>query len=261
MKTRLTLVAMAFAAMAAALVAAEESADADASSADQPPGSEEAEAPAPASVADVLHATVARFPREPVALSGSLILRRQAGVIVREVPFTLFLDWGAEPAKAECVLLDSFGRTLNVMRVTRPADGAVETSYFDGAGVRLPTPGLAEPVAGTDISWLDISLSYLWWTDGRLLAPETFKGALCDIAEMRPPQPIPGCASVRLWIDRKRGFLRKAEQFDESGKCVRWMWVASVGKINDRWMIRNLEVKRPGTGLQTKLHVDDLEAP
>jgi hypothetical protein len=65
---------------------------------------------------------------------------------------------------------------------------------------------------------------------------------------------------MRLWIDRKRGFLRQAEQLDEAGKVVRSMWVSSVGKVNDRWMIRNMEIQRPGTGLRTKLHVDDLEA-
>lgn len=63
---------------------------------------------------------------------------------------------------------------------------------------------------------------------------------------------------MRLWIDRKHGFLRQAEQLNEEGKRVRWMWVSSVGKINNRWMIKNLEVKRPGTGLQTKLHIDEV---
>ena len=66
---------------------------------------------------------------------------------------------------------------------------------------------------------------------------------------------------MRLWVDRKRGFLRQAEQINEKGERVRWMWVASVGKINDRWMIRNMEVKRPGTGVMTKLHVETLETP
>ena len=123
------------------------------------------------------------------------------------------------------------------------------------------TPALTDAVEGTDITWLDITLSYLWWKDAELAGEDTFRGALCDIVVVRPPEPIAGCASMRLWVDRKRGFLRQAEQINEKGERVRWMWVASVGKINDRWMIRNMEVKRPGTGVMTKLHVETLETP
>ncbi len=243
---------------AAALAAGEPPNDSPAS--DEPPGTT-AEVARPTSAREVLLSTIARFPVEPISFSGALILRRQSGVIVREVPFQIELDWGAEPASATYTVLDNFGRTLNVMRVTRSAGGALATEYRDGDGKLLPTPALTAPIAGTDIAWLDITLSYLWWVDGDLKGEDTFKGTLCDIVEMRPPQPIPGCAAMRLWIDRKRGFMRQAEQIDEKGDRVRWMWVASVGKINDRWMIKNLEVKRPGTGTQTKLHVDDLEAP
>lgn len=216
---------------------------------------------APASVAEVMASTIARFPVEPITLTGSLIVRRQGGMLVREVPFSIALNWGAEPASATYTLMDNFGRPQNVLRVTRSSGGLLEISYFDGSGSRLPNPALTAQIAGTDITWLDITLSFLWWNDGKLLEPDKFKGTLCDVVEVYPPQPIEGCKAMRLWIDRKRGFMRQAEQIDASGKRVRWMWVESVGKINDRWMIRNLEVKRPGTGVQTKLHVDDLETP
>ncbi len=219
------------------------------------------ERPAPATAAEVLKGTLARFPLDPVSLSGSLIVRKQAGVLVKEIPFSMTLRWGATPATADYTIFDAFGRVLNTMSVSRSAGGAVTMAYRDGEGRELPAPLFTSPVAGTDITWLDITLAYLWWEDGRLLEPQTFKGTLCDVVEMRPPAPLEGCACVRLWIDRKRGFMRQAEQIDAAGNRVRWMWVASVGKINDRWMIKNMEIKRPGTGLQTKLHVDDLETP
>lgn len=66
---------------------------------------------------------------------------------------------------------------------------------------------------------------------------------------------------MRLWVDRRLRFLRQVEQIDESGAAVRRMWVSSVGKTGDRWMIRNMEVERPNTGQRTKLHVETLDAP
>lgn len=218
-------------------------------------------APAPVSAAEVLRRAVSVFPSEPVTLFGSLILRRQSGVIVRETPFSMALDWGASPPSATYTLMDAFGRTLATMRLSRLPSGDNAVEYRDDSGDPAEPPSPASPVFGTDVTWLDLSLAYLWWTDATLLKPEVFKGSLCDVVEVRPPSPIPGCASVRLWIDRRHAFLRQAEQIGPDGARVRWMWVASVGKINDRWMIRNLEVKRPGTGMQTKIHVDDLDTP
>ena len=216
---------------------------------------------APQSAAEVLRGTLSRLPVEPVRISGSLILRKRHGIVVKEVPYEIDLRWGESPASATYRLSDTFGRPLRTLRVERFADGRLTTAVADGNGATNAPPTLADSVEGTDITWLDITLSYLWWPNAELVGEDEFRGALCDIVAVHPPEPIPGCASVRLWVDRKRGFLRQAEQFNEKGERVRWMWVASVGKINYRWMIRNMEVKRPATGVMTKLHVERLETP
>ena len=216
---------------------------------------------APQSAADVLYGTLSRLPVEPVRIEGSLILRKRHGIVVKEVPYIMDLRWGESPAKATYRLFDGFGRPLRTIDVARFEDGRLSTTITDAAGTTNAPLALTVGVEGTDVTWLDITLSFLWWKDAELAGEDTFRGALCDIVVVRPPEPIVGCASMRLWVDRKRGFLRQAEQINEKGKRVRWMWVASVGKINDRWMIRNMEVKRPDTGVMTKLHVEKLETP
>lgn len=224
-------------------------------------GAADAAISAPQSGREALRRAVSIFPVEPLSLFGSLIVRKPSGTLVRELPFSMELNWGASPSTAKYTIMDSFGRDLAVANVTRSADGVSSIACFDGSGAPMPPQPLSSSVFGTDISWLDLTFAYMWWEDAELLEPAGYKGSLCDVVEARPPAPVEGCEFVRLWIDRKHGFLRQAEQFDASGERVRWMWVASVGKINDRWMIRNLEVKRPGTGFQTKLHIDDLDQP
>lgn len=217
------------------------------------------EVAAPTDGREVMRRATSIFPSEPLELFGALIVRKQSGVMVKELPFSMAINWGASPATATCAIMDAFGRNLSQLSVTRDKSGHMALALADGDGSPLPPPSLSAQLYGTDISWLDLTFAYMWWEDATLVGSETYKGVLCDIVESRPPAPIDGCAAVRLWIDRKHGFLRQAEQFDENGARVRWLWVASVGKINGRWMIRNLEVKRPGTGIQTKLHIDDLE--
>lgn len=216
--------------------------------------------PPPSSARDVLYGTISRLPYEPVTVYGKLIVRKPHGIEVRDpIPFSMTLEWGAQPPRATYELQDGFGRIYRTLRIEHPKKGPVKMTALDGEGNLLPEPSLTESVHGTDFSWLDISLSFLWWEDAELAGEDTFRGTLCDIVVVRPPVKIPGCSYMRLWVDRKRGFLRQAEQFDEGGKRTRWMWIGSVGKINDRWMIRTMEMKRASTGVQTKMQIDDLE--
>ncbi len=220
-----------------------------------------AEVAAPASAAEVLAGTLERFPLEPVSLRGQLIVRRQRGVILRQVPFSMELEWGAPEPRASYRLYDNFQRLQAGLVITRRADGSRELQWL-GDGTERPAvaPVLTDLVEGTDIAWLDLTLDYLWWPEARLAGEASFRGTLCDLVEVTPPQPLPGCSAVRLWIDRRLRVLRQAEQLDAAGVSVRRMWVSSVGKIDKRWMIRNMEIERPHTGVRTKLQVEELAA-
>lgn len=215
--------------------------------------------PAPAGAQELMQAVLARLPSEPLTLEGTLVMRRRRGVVLREIPFSVRLEWGADPPRAEYELRDAFGRVTERLTVTRRRDGTLETRRQGGtADDPAGPPALSDPVGGTDITWLDLTLAFLWWPDARLEGAEEFRGSLCDKVTVTPPAPVPGCAAVRLWIDRRLRFIRQAEQLDDQGRRVRQMWVGSVGKIGDRWMIRTMEIERPGTGHRTKLRVENL---
>ena len=218
--------------------------------------------PAPQTAHEVLAGILARLPVEPITLNGQLTVRRQRGLVLREVPFSIRLAWGDIPARAEYRLADTFGRTVEGLTVVLHTNGAPELSWHAaGSAVTNPPPALTDFVQNTDITWMDLSLAFLWWHDARLAGEAPFRGSLCDQVLATPPEPIPGCAAMRLWVDRRLRFLRQVEQIDESGAAVRRMWVSSVGKTGDRWMIRNMEVERPGSLQRTKIHIDDLDTP
>lgn len=218
--------------------------------------------PAPLNAAEVLEGTLARLPEEPLTLTGTLTVRRQRGLVLHEVPFSIDLAWGASPPRATYRMQDGFGRAQESLTITRRPDGASELMWRDAAGtISTNPPALTDAVQGTDITWMDLSLAFLWWPDAQLDGEQRFRGSLCDIVRVAPPIPIVGCSSMKLWVDRRLRFLRQVEQLDETGKSVRKMWVSSVGRTGDRWMIRNMEVERPGSGQRTKLHVENLDTP
>ncbi len=209
--------------------------------------------------AAILQACTDNLPREKMVLTGTLAVRRQRGFILSENPYRLELEWGATPSRAE-VTLFAADSTNAVERVVMTRNGReAALALFSGPGLApAAPPSLAGRVGGTDLTWLDLTMDFLWWPDVRMDGEGNAKGRACDILVATPPSPIPGCSGVRLWIDRKLGFLMQAEQLNPQGEPVRRMWVQSVKKMSERWMIRDMEVEMMGSGHRTRLYVDRL---
>lgn len=224
-----------------------------------------AEEPTPSAQA-LLQSCTRMVPIEKLVLNGSLTLRRYRGFIVSESSFQLLLDWGSVPPRAECLLFEPQGkRPVQRAIMTRPDGKPATVKLFDGAtGKALPDPLPTDFVRDTDLTWLDLSLDFLWWPNA-VYEPDypekEFLGRECFVVLVKPAKPIRGLSGVRLWIDTKMHFLMKAEHLDAKGVPARRMWVQKVKKMDDRWMIRDMEVETIDTNHRTRLLIDDLAAP
>ena len=127
-------------------------------------------------------------------------------------------------------------------------------------GRHLPPPpagsGAPESIMGTDVTWSDLSLEYLWWDDFSFDAEregETVNGQKCAVLLIAK-----GDRKVRVWVDRKTGSLMQAEEIS-SGRPVRRMWGTRIKKFGDRWMANVMEVETLGSGHRTKITVEELK--
>ena len=111
-------------------------------------------------------------------------------------------------------------------------------------------------ILGTDVTWSDLTLDYLWWKDASFdekREGETVHGQICSIVVLKK-----GDRLVRVWIDRKTGALMQAEEFC-GDKPVRRLWGTRLKKFGDRWMANVLEVETLGSGHRTKITVEELK--
>ncbi len=123
----------------------------------------------------------------------------------------------------------------------------------DGKEVEFEKTG---PILGTDVTWSDITLDYLWWDDFAYDAEregETVHGQICTVIVMKK-----GERSVRVWVDRKTGALMQAEEW-KGGEAVRRLWGRRIKKFGDRWMANEMEVETIGSGHRTKITVEELK--
>jgi hypothetical protein len=215
---------------------------------------------APASGQALLDACAARMPTEPLYMNGTLTMRKAYGVEIKKYGFAVTIRWGATPPAAKYDVYNLGGGLVEAIEVERqPAAGLAIRRFTGPERARAEAPALNERILGTDITWLDVTLDYLWWRNPVLAGTDKVKGRLCDILEVEPPAPLPGCAKARLWIDREQQVLMQASQIDEKGREGRKMWVRAVQKIDHRWVLKDLEVETLGSGHRTRLHVDEVK--
>ena len=158
-------------------------------------------------------------------LKGRIVLRSRKGIVQAEYGYDLVRKAGATDLK-----------------LTKD-DKDVE---FEKSG----------QILGTDVTWSDLTLDYLWWDDVSFDAEregETVHGQVCTVIVMKK-----GERQVRVWVDRKTGALMQAEEMKD-GKAVRRLWGTRLKKFGERWMANVMEVETLGSGHRTKITVEELK--
>jgi len=229
------------------------------------------------SAPDILAACRAMLPAKPVEIKGRLTRRNRKGIVSREHSFAIYMDRTAVPAKISAEIVPADGSEPLRVEVSRPDGGcaSVEILRADGSRER---PEMSGDVPGTDVSWLDLTLDFLWWTDASFEAErtgETVHGQECLVILAKPPSPYGGVGAVRLWVDRKTGCMMQAEQLAADGaggwKSVRRLWgtrlkkfpghetVSGVRVETKRWMASAIEVQKTGGIHRTKISIEEID--
>ena len=217
-----------------------------------------------ATAPEVLRACREMLPRRPIELTGSLILRNRKGIVQKEFAYRLEMRRGPEKTSLAIDLSEGEGaesKEVASVKIERSGN-AQPTIQFVSGGEAKKVGSLLDRVLETDVTWLDLTFDFLWWTDAAYEAAregETVHGQTCMVILVRPPAKIEGLEAVRLWADKKTGCLMQAEQLGDGMKPLRRLWGTRVKKFGDLWMVSVLEVETLGSRHRTKITVDTLQ--
>ena len=219
---------------------------------------------AESSARDVLVACQEMLPTKPVELQGAIILRNRRGIVSKELGYKLVIrrDMGLTLMTVHLTPRDATNLLASVTVSRRGDMPPMIVMSRPGEETGKVMPSMLERVQDTDVTWLDLTFDFLWWTDAAYEAEregESVHGQKCSVILVKPPTAIPGLAGVRLWVDKKTGCLMQAEQLDEKMKPIRRLWGTRVKKFDgERWMVSVLEVETLGSRHRTKITVDSL---
>jgi len=219
------------------------------------PATVSAAAAALPSAGTLMQNLLARLPSKPVLITGDLVTSSESSAGKERLGVGILLCY---PSLAQYTILDSFGRAMEQLTLKREA-GQVQFAYQTGDPLtNAPAPKLGARIQDTALSWVDLTLSFVWWPEGRTIGREEIRGQPCYVVDRRPgPGDDNSYGSVRLWIDTRVSMLLQAEGSDRLGDLRRRLLVKSFKKINDEWMIKDLEFDDLQTGTKTVLKVKD----
>ncbi len=207
----------------------------------------------------LLAAVRTSLPTHPIAIDARLTARRRNGDIEKILYAGVDLHWGAAPPRATYTIRDRFGEDRERLRITWRDVGQIERAYARGRPLEpAEAPPWFAPIAETDLTWADLSLSFLWWKDAETVGTEEKRGRLCYIVDTRPPAPVEGIARVRLWIDAEIKMILEAQTLDPAGDTTRKLRVKSFKKMDEVWMLKDMDVYHYPSYERTTLEVLDL---
>ncbi|MFH0878138.1 MAG: outer membrane lipoprotein-sorting protein [Lentisphaerota bacterium] len=209
----------------------------------------------------LMRKVIEAMPQTQMKVNADLQSKGKGGKTEQLLHVEMVMDWYAEEPMALYTIRDAFGTTLEALKMVRPALGEMETYYYKGDPLAgSPLPVLFDRIQQTDISWVDLSLSFLWWPHGKTTGSEKIKGRLCYIVEVPSPAPGPSnYGGVRLWIDPQVYVLLQAVALDSDKKEAKRLQVKSFKKINGVWMISDLEIQDLVSKHKTLLRVRQID--
>ena len=215
---------------------------------------------APTSAPELLALCRERLPRDPVKLVGWVQYRRPRGVVDKQFNYRAELRWGDPVPSVRYDITGGDGADI-LSATFRHVDGKTEMALESGPEhTPVEEPAWNTSILGTGVTWLYLSMDFLYWENALLAGEAEFKGRLCDLVEVLPPTPLPGCRKVRLWVDRDTAMFLQVQEINDEGNVQRQLWVRSVKKMDDRWMVQDMEVETRGDAKhRTRLHVLDCQ--
>jgi hypothetical protein len=113
-----------------------------------------------------------------------------------------------------------------------------------GAARRVTAARFDDKVRGSDISYEDLAMKFLYWPHATVEGEQVMILRKCWIVRTEPPARSDSQYSrARLWIDKESGALMQAEAYGPDGKLARRFKVISPQKIDGVWLLKQMRIE------------------
>ncbi|MFD2256394.1 outer membrane lipoprotein-sorting protein [Luteolibacter algae] len=157
----------------------------------------------------------------------------------RKTPITLFLR-----GKNIQFQFTEKGQPLRIFHMRLSDDKFDLFEIINGKTVNFDRNKLVEPIAGTDLTYEDLSLRFFYWPNPKLEGIEKVAGQDCYKLRLDKPNGAAGrYEAVYVWVHTKFGAFMRIRGHDAKGVLVKEFQVEDVMQVADGvWTLRQMQV-------------------
>lgn len=111
-----------------------------------------------------------------------------------------------------------------------------------GKTVRFPEAKLSMAIEGTDLSYEDLAMRFLYWPKGIVDGIQEIKGQKCWVVRLANPTQTGRYAQVRVWVHKKSQALMQVVGYNAGGRPLKRFAVTDVMKVGDAYTLRRMRV-------------------
>ena len=111
-----------------------------------------------------------------------------------------------------------------------------------GQLTQFPESQVGASIEGTDFTYEDLSLRFLYWDQAHLLREESVKTQKCYVLRAENPGKSGNYKYVDLWIHKDAFALMKMQAYDAQGNHIKTMEASDLMNVNDKIMMKKMKV-------------------
>lgn len=102
---------------------------------------------------------------------------------------------------------------------------------------------IAQRINGTDLSYEDLSMRFLYWDDSKVVGEEKISGQKCYKVRLVNPGKTGDYRIVYVWVNQKYGSLMRVIGYNAAGKPLKKFQVTDVMKVGKEYTLKTMRVE------------------
>ena len=131
----------------------------------------------------------------------------------------------------------------NAINLDLNDQGFILREISKGKNSPVPKSKYTETIRGTDITYEDLSMRFLYWPRPVMLDKETVKHHTCWKLRLDNPDTSGDYAVALIWVNSGSGAIMRMEGYDRQGKLIKRYEVISGMKVGDAWMLKQMRIE------------------
>lgn len=122
-----------------------------------------------------------------------------------------------------------------------------EFDLFDivgGKTRKFNSKEIAQNINGTDLSFEDLSMRFLYWKNSQIMGEERISGQKCHIIRLINPGTTGDYKQVYAWVHKKYGSLMRVIGYNAAGQPLKQFQVTDLMKVNGEYTLKRMRVDR-----------------